>query len=104
MMRDHYEGTPLYCCSKRAPECYNDPKASDVDFSWDSAFWVCNWVSNMVFPRYSIMYPELSALRDSLQGGYEKMAEGIENEVISLLEDNADAAIEKVTGDRYLEK
>lgn len=77
--------TPLYCCTSQAPRCYNDPEASDVDFSWNSAFWVCNWVSNMVYPRYSIMYPELKALRDSLQSGYEGRCDSLEKEILSEL-------------------
>lgn len=59
--------TPVYCSATRLPLCYNDPDASDTDFSWNSAFWVCNWVSNMVYPRYSALYPELSKTRDALQ-------------------------------------
>ncbi|MBP9999045.1 MAG: C69 family dipeptidase, partial [Bacteroidales bacterium] len=86
--------TPLYCCTAEAPHCYADPAASDVDFSWDSAFWVCNWVSNMVYPRYSIMYPELKALRDNLQAGYEQKAAALEAELLGV---PSAAAAERLT-------
>ncbi|RRD00849.1 dipeptidase [Prevotella sp. OH937_COT-195] len=62
--------TPIYCCNTVQPECYNTPGADAVTFSMDNAFWVCNWVSNMVYPRYSQMFPALKAVRDSLENQY----------------------------------
>ncbi len=62
--------TPIYCSMTRRPECYNTPGASDVTFSMKNAYWVENWVSNMVYPRYSMLFPTLKAVRDSLQQAY----------------------------------
>ena len=62
--------TPVYCCSTERPECYNTPGADAVTFSMRNAYWVCNWVSNMVYPRYSMMFPSLAAVRDSLEQSY----------------------------------
>ncbi len=42
--------TPIYCASTAVPPCYAKTVGSDTRFSWDSAFWVCNWVSNMICP------------------------------------------------------
>ena len=61
---------PVYCSMTRRPECFNAPGANDVTFSDKSAYWVCNWVSNMVYPRYSAMFPDLRQVRDSLQHAY----------------------------------
>ena len=58
--------TPVYCCTTVQPECYATPGADAVTFSDKNAFWVCNWVSNMVYPRYSQMFGDLKAVRDSL--------------------------------------
>lgn len=76
--------TPIYCCNSVQPECYNTPGADAVTFSDKNAYWVCNWVSNMVYPRYSQMFPSLEAVRDSLEQSYfqlqpdiEKIAAGI---------------------------
>lgn len=76
--------TPIYCCNSVQPECYNTPGADAVTFSDKNAYWVCNWVSNMVYPRYSQMFPSLEAVRDSLEQSYfqlqpdiEKIATGI---------------------------
>jgi len=62
--------TPVYCCSTRQPDCYSGRGADDVTFSMDNAFWVENWVSNMVYPRYSVMFPDLKQVRDSLEQSY----------------------------------
>ena len=62
--------TPIYCSMTRRPECYNTPGADDVTFSLKNAYWVENWVSNMVYPRYSMLFPSLQAVRDSLQQAY----------------------------------
>jgi dipeptidase len=52
------------------PECYNTPGADELNFSDRNAYWVENWVSNMVYPRYSVMFPILKEVRDSLQKAY----------------------------------
>ena len=62
----------------RLPECLNTPGADAVTFSDKSAYWVCNWVSNMVYPRYSVMFPDLKQVRDSLQQAYLKQQPEIE--------------------------
>ena len=62
--------TPVYCSMTQLPECYNTAGADDITFSMDNAFWVENWVSNMVYPRYSALFPSLREVRDSLQQAY----------------------------------
>ena len=80
--------TPMYNCMTRLPKCFSGEGADDVTFSIDNAFWVCNWVSNMVYPRYSMMFPSLKAVRDSLDASYDKLQ--AETEVKALaLEGNA---------------
>ena len=61
---------PVYCSMTRLPECFNVPGVDEVTFSDKSAYWVCNWVSNMVYPRYSVLFPDLKQVRDSLQHAY----------------------------------
>ncbi len=62
--------TPMYCGATRVPECYAEGTADDHTFSWKSAFWVCNWVANMTYPRYSVLFPAVKAVRDELQQKY----------------------------------
>ncbi|MBE6264290.1 MAG: dipeptidase [Prevotella sp.] len=62
--------TPVYCNSTKRPVCYNTPGADGLNYSDDNAFWVCNAVSNFVYPRYSQMFGSLEQVRDSLEKSY----------------------------------
>lgn len=62
--------TPIYCCSTTMPRPYYTPGVDGITFSMDNAFWVENWVSNMVYPRYSMMFGSLEQVRDSLDNSY----------------------------------
>ena len=61
---------PIYCCTTKAPRCFNTPGVDALRFSMDNAYWVCNWVSNMVYPRYSQMFGSLKQVRDSLDASW----------------------------------
>ena len=76
--------TPIYCGNTVQPECYNTPGADAVTFSDKNAFWVCNWVSNMVYPRYSMLFPSLKEVRDSLEGSYFKQQASVEEKAQAL--------------------
>lgn len=77
--------TPVYCCASKAPECYDPKDASDVRFSWNSAFWVENWVSNMTYPRYSQLFPSVKAAREELESKYTSQQAEIEAQAKTLL-------------------
>ncbi len=89
--------TPVYCSASRVPHCYNDPKADAFHFSEESAYWVCNWVSNMVYPRWSLLYPELQQVRDSLQASYFARQAEVEQRALALLQNDRDSAIALLT-------
>jgi dipeptidase len=44
---------PIYCGIRRVPRSYAEKTASFDKFSWDSAFWVFNFVANLAYARYS---------------------------------------------------
>lgn len=85
--------TPIYCGNTVQPECYNTPGTDAVTFSMKNAYWVCNWVSNMVYPRYSMMFPSLKTVRDSLEASYFANQAAVEAKAKELYKDNKDAAI-----------
>lgn len=85
--------TPIYCGNTVQPECYNTSGADAVTFSMKNAYWVCNWVSNMVYPRYSMMFPSLKTVRDSLEASYFANQAAVEAKAKEQYKDNKDAAI-----------
>ncbi len=85
--------TPVYCCANRVPYCYSVPGSDAFHFSEESAYWVCNWVSNMVYPRWSLLYPELEQVRDSLQASYFANQAELEKRALDLLKTDRNSAI-----------
>ena len=76
--------TPVYCCATEAPRPYNTPGADELNFSMDNAYWVQNWVSNMVYPRYSMLFPSLKEVRDSLDNSYFRAQKEVEDKALTL--------------------
>lgn len=89
--------TPVYCGNTSLPECYNTKGADAVTFSMKNAFWVCNWVSNMVYPRYSLMFGSLKSVRDSLETSYFSAQAEIERKAMVLYDENPSLAIDFLT-------
>ena len=95
--------TPVYCSMTERPECYNTPGADAVHFSKKNAYWVCNMTSNMVYPRYSLMFPTLKEVRDSLDNSYFAAQSGVEKKAQELYAQNPQAAV-KYLNDYSVEK
>ena len=95
--------TPVYCSMTELPECYNTPGADALHFSKKNAYWVCNMTSNMVYPRYSLMFPTLKEVRDSLDNSYIAAQAGIEKKAQELYAQNPQAAV-KYLNDYSVEK
>ena len=85
--------TPIYCGNTVQPECYNTPGADAVTFSMKNAYWVCNWVSNMVYPRYSLMFPSLKEVRDALEQSYFAQQAQVEAHAVELCKTDAHEAV-----------
>ena len=95
--------TPVYCSMTERPECYNTPGADAVTFSDKNAFWVCNWVANMVYPRYGQMFPALETVRDSLEAAYFAQQPAVEEKAQALYVQDKAAAV-KLLNDYSIEQ
>lgn len=89
--------TPVYCSATRVPECYDKDTADGVTFSWKSAFWVCNWVANMTYPRYAQLFPSVEAVRDELEAHYATEQVKVEAEAARLYAESPTKAIAYLT-------
>ena len=85
--------TPIYCGNTIQPSCYNTKGADAVTFSADNAFWLCNMVSNMIYPRYTQLYKELKVIRDSLETSYFANQTSFEKQVTDVYQTNKAAAL-----------
>ena len=81
--------TPVYCNMTQAPECYDKNTADAFHFSTRSAYWVENWVSNMVYLRYNLLFPELQKVRDRLEKDYNSLQSDIESQAANMTKEDA---------------
>jgi dipeptidase len=61
---------PLYCCITQVPDAFRPENNPRNEFSYESAFWMNNWVANMVYPRYSLMIGDLRDAQNELEDYY----------------------------------
>ena len=95
---------PVYCSATRIPNCFNTPGADAIHFSMDNAFWVCNWVSNMVYPRYAQMFVSLEAVRDSLDNSWLANQAAFEAKAAELMTQQGSEAAVKYLNDYSCQK
>ena len=80
---------PIYCCAQGAPECFDERTGDTFTFSFKSAFWMQNWVANMVYLRYNLLYPELQQVRDRLESDFNAMQHDVEKKALAMTEAEA---------------
>lgn len=76
--------TPVYCNTDQVPNVYAEGNGDCVTFSWDSAFWIYNWVADMIRPRYSLMVGDMQQVQNDLENLYANAQEGIEATAMKL--------------------
>lgn len=76
--------TPVYCSATKVPDCYTDCGADAFTFSFKNAYWMCNWVSNMIYPRYSMLFHELQTVRDRLDADFDSLMPKNDAEALKL--------------------
>jgi dipeptidase len=70
--------TPVYSASLAVPECYRVGNGDMYTFSWTSAFWIHNWVSNLAYTKYSFMIKDIRTVQQELEGGYKNILPAID--------------------------
>ena len=75
---------PVYCSINRIPEPFRRENNDINEFSFDSAFWMNNWVANMVYPRWSAMIGDLRDAQNELEDFYAAEQPEVEKQVTNL--------------------
>ena len=75
---------PVYCGVNRIPDPFRRENNNIREFSFDSAFWMCNWVANMVYPRWSALYPDLKDAQKDLEDFYESSQPAVDQKASEL--------------------
>jgi len=77
--------TPVYCGVTNVPDCYAQGHGDYITFSWDSAWWIYNWVSNMIYPRYDLMIGDLRKKQQAFEDNFATNQPRVEAEALRLL-------------------
>jgi len=88
---------PVYCGIDRVPDPFRAENNNILEFSEKSAFWMCNFVANMVYPRYSVMIGDLREAQQELEDYYEGDQEAVEAQVAGLTEGERTAYLTRKT-------
>lgn len=86
---------PLYCGIDDVPEAY--ATGSLQKFSWDSAWWVFNFVANFANLKYSYMIEDIRQVQAELEGSLLALQPTIEKTALQLAEDDPGLVIRYLT-------
>ena len=75
---------PVYCSINRIPAPFRRENNNIREFSFESAFWMNNWVANMVYPRWSAMIGDLREAQAELEDYYAEDQKEVEKQVTDL--------------------
>jgi dipeptidase len=89
--------TPIYPCTNQIPENYKVGNGSMVKYSPTSAFWLFNRVTNSVYGRYSLMYPDLLKAQQELENSHIATTAGVESKALDLYKENSAKAVDLLT-------
>jgi dipeptidase len=73
---------PLYCGIDAVPKSFT--VGGLREFTWDSAWWVFNFVANFADLRYSQMLPEIQAVQSDIEGTFLAMQPAVEKTAAEL--------------------
>ncbi len=84
--------TPMYCSMTEVPHCYEHGNGDMLHFSWESAFWIHNWVANMAYSRYNLMIDDIRALQSDLENSFDRSTKEFEANYLKMAKNKKNAA------------
>ena len=79
---------PLYCSINAIPVSFTVGELGA--FSWESAWWVFNFVANFANLKYSYMLPEIQAVQSDLEGAFLALQPAVEKTALELARSDPD--------------
>ena len=83
---------PLYAGLREPPRPFAVGNGDFDHFTWDSAFWTFNAVSNLAYSRYSDMSQEVRRAQGELEGGYAARQADVEQAALQLWKSSPEQA------------
>lgn len=88
---------PFYCGHTETPQEMATGNGDLLTFSWTSAFWIHNWVSNMVYTRYNDMSIDMKKVQSKLEEQFRAVQPEVEQEAARLHEQSPSQAVHYLT-------
>lgn len=88
---------PMYASMTEVPKSFSTETASLVRFSWESAFWVNNWVAQMVYNRYSELMPVVEDRQDRIEQYFFRALERNDDNALALQKEAPGKLLEYLT-------
>lgn len=88
---------PFYCGHNETPHEMTAGNGDLLTFSWTSAFWIHNWVSNMVYTRYSDMSEDMKKVQLKLENQFRASQPAVEQEAARLREQSPSQSVHYLT-------
>lgn len=86
---------PLYCCIQDLPRPFT---VGDLQkFSWDSAWWVFNFVANYANLKYSYMVKDILKVQSALEGQFLSLQPAIEKIALELYKTDPNLLVQYLT-------
>jgi len=89
---------PFYCGIERIPHSFAVGTGSFKEFTWDSAFWVFNFVSNYAYSRYSDMILDIRKVQGELETSFVSEVKDIDRKAVDLFKKDKTLAKKFITG------
>ena len=88
---------PVYCGHSDVPEEMAVGNGDLLTYSETSAFWTHNWVSNMVYTRYSDMSIDMQKVQQKLENNFKETQPEIEKKALNLYKQSQSEAVHFLT-------
>jgi dipeptidase len=88
---------PMYCSINSIPKSFAVGTASFDAFSWESAFWVFNFVSNYAYSRYQDMIQDIQVVQREIEGKFLGNQPKIETAALQLYKQAPQLAVDYLT-------
>ena len=88
---------PMYMGMNGIPENVAVGNGNLLEFTWNSSFWVFNWVANQAYNRYNQMIVDIRKVQNELENKFDASLSAIDQTALALHNNNPAAAREFLT-------
>ncbi len=88
---------PMYCGIRAVPYSFAVGNGSFTEFTWESGWWVFNFVANYAYSRYSEMIRDIQTVQRELEGKFLAAQPELEKAALILYKQSPESAREYLT-------